>query len=394
MTTILSLAESQQQFEFFSRFNLNGRALGYKFIIVTSKLSIYLLCKISGIECSIVNRSNTIATHKDLTTTGEVVHGFFTEEEASIYYSSFKRTISELYSSNNINLTMIWGGGDTVASHAMVDQAKKNGIQTLFFDKANIPGKIFVDPRGTNYESYLYKNINILDKAKSNEDAFKNYKKRFQSTNQLLGYRNKKYLNWLFPIDLLYSFFSHLPFRGDDQLIKKIFASFSKKKGTPIDSYVLRDGSYIFIPLNHSFEIQKENMSYLLAKELLMEGKALADQLGKDIVVKYHPAENDAKFFDFIRSLQHKYKFFIRNNSSRELISNACTIVASNTSVALEAMLMEKPVVHVGRSIFRELDQKRLSSFITWYLINIDLSLSEPISTEVIEIIIKRTSLV
>lgn len=62
--------------------------------------------------------------------------------------------------------------GCRVQDHAFRDIAVKYGIKTLYFELANIPGKTFVDPKGTNAKSALYKNKNILNQYNVLEEDY------------------------------------------------------------------------------------------------------------------------------------------------------------------------------------------------------------------------------
>ncbi|MFA6440412.1 MAG: hypothetical protein WCX28_13980, partial [Bacteriovoracaceae bacterium] len=151
--------------------------------------------------------------------------------------------------------------------------------------------------------------------------------------------------------------------------------------------------SYVFIPLNHSFEIGKMYGERTFAGDLIAEGKRIADERRLRLVVKFHPAENNNEFISYVRSLQRLYQFDFRHDRSTELIVNASIVVASNTSVALEAMIRDIPVQHVGKSLYRDMNKQRLANYVCWYLIDVEYGSDEPISREVINTFVSRAFL-
>jgi capsular polysaccharide export protein len=62
--------------------------------------------------------------------------------------------------------------GTTIFTLTAGKFAKKNSILTAFFELANIKGKMFVDPEGTNGHSLLYKKPHILDTFDYSPDKF------------------------------------------------------------------------------------------------------------------------------------------------------------------------------------------------------------------------------
>jgi capsular polysaccharide export protein len=291
-------------------------------------------------------------------------------------------------------LSLIWGGGDTVASSAMIDQCRMRSIPILYFDRANITGKIFVDPKGMNFKSELYQNISLLDMVQPDKKIYERYQEEFITKYGRTGPGARKKINWFLPVDILYSRFMRLPFRGETNFFTKLGEKFFKKDPLIFDDYVLTEGKYIFVPLNHSFEIRKENKNYLPAEEIIRNAYSLAKEQKKDVVVKFHPAENDRSFISFIASLKTQYHFMIRNEDSRTLLINAYRVVASNTSVALEAMLLKRPVIHFAKSLYKEMDENRLINFVTAFLLDVDIDSDEQISTEIVAIFLKRAHMV
>jgi capsular polysaccharide export protein len=394
MNVILVLIESQQQFAFFSRCKNGFDNLSYQMEFVTNLLSVYLQCSLKKIPCSLTRFPIEIKKNKDFSQCGELLYGYFTQNQANVYYSSFAERINKILLMKSAALSLMWGGGDTVASLAMIDVCRLRSIPILYVDRANIPGKIFVDPKGMNFNSELYQNISLLDMVNPDTIMYERYRKEFITTYGRSGSGVRKKINWFLPIDILYSRFRRLPFRGATNLCKKFSEIIFKKDSLIYDDYILAEGKYIFVPLNHSFEIRKERKDYLPAEEIIKNACSLAKEQQKDVVVKFHPAENDRSFISFINSIKTKYHFIIRHEDSRTLLVNAYRVVASNTSVALEAMLLKRPIVHFAKSLYKELDEKRLINFVTSFLIDVDIYSNDQIPDEIVAKFLKRAHVI
>jgi capsular polysaccharide export protein len=383
MNHVLALIESQKQYNFFRRCQSSFESLSYRLEFVTSLYSVYLQSLRKTIPCSLVMPSREIQ-QKDFSQCGELQYGLFTQDQANDYYSSFAERIEKILSAKTTALALLWGGGDTVASCAMIDQCRLNSIPILYIDRANIPGKIFADPKGMNFNSELYQNISLLDGTPAKNDVFDRYQREYISTYRQGGAEARNNINWFLPLDILYSYFVRLPFRGEARIWKKLQEKFIMKDSKSGDKYEITKGSFIFVSLNHSFEIRKENKNYGPAEEIIKLASLRAKEQQVDVVVKLHPAENDKAFISFINALKAQYRFFIRQDDSRTLLLHAQSVVASNTSVALEAMLLNRPVLHFAKSLYREMDHNRLVNYVTSYLLDVDTTSSDQIPAETI----------
>ena len=70
-------------------------------------------------------------------------------------------------------------------------------------------------------------------------------------------------------------------------------------------------------------------------------------------------------------------------NNTKDLILNAQRVVVINSTVGLEALLLEKNVDIYGRAIYEHFNEYRLKAYIQKYLINIDYFNDETNNDEV-----------
>ncbi|HAV2049126.1 TPA: capsular biosynthesis protein, partial [Raoultella ornithinolytica] len=67
-----------------------------------------------------------------------------------------------------------------------------------------------------------------------------------------------------------------------------------------------------------------------------------------------------------------KDKIFITNTNTYELIKKSEKVYTINSTVGMEAMLYDKNVSFMGRSIYSKMNNEQLKKFIHLYLIDID----------------------
>lgn len=109
-----------------------------------------------------------------------------------------------------------------------------------------------------------------------------------------------------------------------------------------------------------------------------------------NLVVKLHPAERDIDVIYTILKLREKYKFNIVDNNTFEVIANAQKVITINSTVALEAMILDKPVEILGRSFYKFFYKERTKNYILGYLEDIDFFSNEKFSVEQIEKLLNR----
>ena len=78
---------------------------------------------------------------------------------------------------------------------------------------------------------------------------------------------------------------------------------------------------------------------------------------------------NEREIVGIIR-LKKELDFKISNHNTFSLISNAETIVTINSTVGLEALILNKDVVFLGETFYSNLTHDLLKNYICSYLIN------------------------
>lgn len=144
-----------ERFRFFKRID---QASNTKSLYITHRLGLYLYMRSIGI-CSVIIRKNTNLTTDNSRAENmqDYLAGWVTSKQAKTLYNSARITASK--NIRNEDQVFVWNGSRTLES-AVVDAAKENGNNNiLYFENANIKGKVFVDPLGVNAKSKLYNDV-------------------------------------------------------------------------------------------------------------------------------------------------------------------------------------------------------------------------------------------
>ena len=284
----------------------------------------------------------------------------------------------------------------------MIDQkagsffAKKYNIKTLYFEIANIPGKIFVDKKGTNAQSELYSNIKILDKYSLDkyEKIYTQWKAKYLESKlkkhivpqrrSIIDAFQIRYL-----VDILgHIFVTKLAFNKFFIINKLKQINNNIRYPLKYDDYKFKNKKYIFFPLQVSYDSQIVLNSNIGLFEAFFLALNYAEKRGYDLVVKPHPQEcNYTSLKDF---LAFKNRFILINQNTFLLMKYAKEVWTINSTVGLEALIMGKKINVLGKALYKDFSDEYLKKYILYYLINIDFFGKENISSRDVEILFTR----
>ncbi|NUN68969.1 MAG: hypothetical protein HUU02_04610 [Bacteroidetes bacterium] len=382
--TLLFLIESAEQFDHFFRWVPAARRAGYRVVFITARWSDAVQARRYGIECRLVGYSGPARTETDLSGVGELYDGTFTATQAQRYAEAFVTDAEQVMQRASSGLALMWGGGDTVASRAVRAAAQRCGWRVLFIDRGNLPGTLIADPMGMNFDSYLFHHASLLDRE-SDLSSISRMRTELTHRRNDTNRHSTKRRNWLIGADWCVSMLRGMPFRG--RIIP------SRRRNTlegRIAETILSDSRIVLMPVNHSFEVQKVQGGFGFLREQMAEAQRAAAKRSLPVVVTLHPLEHNEELFQTLAELREEYRFTIHPGPSSALLMQTDTVVASNTSVALEALVLGIPVVHVGRTMFRGLDERRLSAYLTHYLLPIEPSGETPVTDDQFARIMER----
>lgn len=296
------------------------------------------------------------------------------------------------------DLFFVWNG-EIASEIAVKDYAKANNKEILFFEVGNITNKVFVDPLGTNKKSILYNDIDILKNFKVSKTEFDNWKTKFiagklnshivpQSTKKDINFKIVKLTKFLF-----YHFEIILGIVSDyKHNLKYLLNVIGNKNRIGSDNFNF-EKKYIFFPL----QVSNDAQIIMNSKVDVMTGLKMALDIAKEseslLVIKPHPAEQDETFIKRVRDFALENNIIISNENTFKLIENCHKVVTINSTVGLEAKIMDKEVLFLGDSFYQKLNENNLKNYILGYLIDCDYFGNNEISNETIEKILSRLNL-
>jgi len=87
---------------------------------------------------------------------------------------------------------------------------------------------------------------------------------------------------------------------------------------------------------------------------------------------------------------RQKLNFVLTDENTFNLILDAEEVVTINSSVGLEALILDKKVTFLGKSFYSELTLELLRNYILSYLVNIDYFSDDDIDINELDKVIKR----
>ena len=296
----------------------------------------------------------------------------------------YSETFNILDSLNLNKSDIVFGGSGLHIQDLAIKQYKHRTYNTLFSEISNIPGKTFFDPLGANVISNFY-NKEEIDPAcakrysKVEFDKWREEQKKIKSSASFIPLQSKtssmySYISSTFK-DLCFGYSSVAALK----LLRfspNLLYSFLKKKHNNRSSdndLGEIEGNYLFHPLQVSTDTQLLYNSDYDNLSSIAYYRNMAIKLGLSLVVKYHPAETNQKLKSEIYSYCNENNITISKDNTIDLIVNSEMVGVNNSTVGLEAILLNKKVTFIGKTFYRKLTNKNwLYYYLFDYLVDID----------------------
>lgn len=397
---VISYVDFEEPANFYLRFQHALNELGYTMLYVTERYSMvkYLLENGAAKESVFYLKKSLLkqSTEKpDLTKSIEVLVGQFDLHQAQDLYNAAWELLKNL-PVTQIKYFFMWNG-NKIVDKAFKNFAENNGIKTLYFEIANIKGKLFVDPLGTNAKSLLYKNKDILSRFPVIPDDYNKWREGYikdkflqktipQARKRSVSFAAKKIIN---------DFWGYYFKNGIVQKhisTEKIKSFFNKKKHYS-SRHDFQKNSFVFFPLQVSTDTQiliNGRMDLISAINFSMKK---AEEWGKMLVIKPHPAEKSPASLDYIMKLVEKHKVEIADGNTFKLIDDSFKTITINSTVGLEAKILQHPVEVIGKALYENFDEKDIERYICGYLIDLDYFGNGEVTNETLEEILSRADL-
>lgn len=398
MPIILIGVDEEERARFFLRFEKGLNDLGYKIIYVVDRFSVYKYmqsrCKYIN-EVIFLNRKmvDPNAPKVDLNTCLELrLH------QATVTH--MKLVFQAVWGIRNqvdwpVAYIFIWNGCK-VTDYALTLLAQKYKIPTVYFEIANIPGKIFVDAEGTNAYSYLYKHPEILHQYDIDNQKYESWLQTYirDKLQETTVKQAKKRSLWKSIqagiIDVQgYCFYQGVQKRGQiwGKFVNRVK---DKLRRRTIEDELKLPSKYLFFPLQVSTDTQivihaREGLESSLRKAIRE-----AKRLGLWLVIKPHPADPYPSYVSQIIHEEHYNNVIITRMNTFRLILHAECIFTINSTVGLETMILDRPLVVVGRAFYENFKEEDVKRYIAGYLVNVDYWGKNLLKMEDLQQILKR----
>ncbi len=394
--SVLVLANSNLEYNFAVRLNEAFSQIGYTSIVFTLKPSLYIKFKRKGIKSFLIRKLKANTSIPDLNKLIRISNNLLTKEEIVTLYVSIFDHVQQMLDKNMIDIIFIWNG-QSLTSSPLSAVAKKNKFPRVYFELANIPGKLFVDPTGVNASSSLYENIDLLKEYKSSESQYLEWKenyRKYKSKNSIIPQVDKLYKknNLLYILDYLSCKAMITPVSGDYTLVRKFYNKFRQNYYHSYSSNNIQNNKYLFLPLQVDNDTQLVFNSDVNNVDAIKISFDLATQKELGLVVKPHPVSSNKKEIEEILSLQKKIDFTLTNKNTFDLLINAEEIVTINSSVGLDGLIFGENVTFLGKSFYSKLNKEYLKNYILSYLVNIDYFGNDQIDIIELEKVFERVT--
>ncbi|WP_059021729.1 hypothetical protein [Vibrio coralliirubri] len=382
--------------DFFLRLSRSRR--NSKSYIITTLPSLFYKCQgMSNIKVIFISKFSHVSEEtihpEDINRCKEIPLGFMSKDKASTLYSRVKYALNSIMDKKYDRINLACWSSETIMGSVIRQINNDKRVHKLFFEIANIPGKIFVDSEGVNKASSLYDCPEKVFSYPINEFSFKSWVDNFKN-DKLSGVNtappqvrlgNKlsfsMLFDFIFVISIGYRMFSYSAILAKLN-INKFINKFSKKlNGVNFCSEIPK--SYLFFPLQVSSDTQviiNSDVDNLQSIDIILKST-------KDIIViKPHPAERDIIYiFEYLNGLskENRKRVIITNNNTYELIERSNGVIVINSTLGLEAKIFGKDVKFMGYSFFSKFtNEQYIEHYIGGYLVDCDFFCDNYISCD------------
>lgn len=373
---ILLLADCMERYHFFYRIYKALEANHYVIIGTTEPLA-FILGKYNKLNITYIpgrlSKPRSIA-HDEIKFASSKSIEFLNEEDCleiiEKQAKSFSENIISILQKHSIERVIIWNGQQLLGRAATI-AAEKIGVPRRYIEISNLPNKLFSDKSGVNALSSIYNDISIIDNLEAvpeeeHEEWMANY---FESKKMPLPQAHQKTkskiegaLNLIFKVILR------------DASIYKIVNRFKMLSGKKINLKAHTENElpieFVFLPLQVSSDTQVKLHSSIDNIGAIRYAAERSSALGVKLVVKIHPAEKSKHEIARIIAEKQHTGFLLTEENTTEIIRKSRLIITINSTVGLEAMLLHKEVITLGRCVYQEFNTERVKKYIHRYLIN------------------------
>ena len=402
---VLFIVDNLPRARFFSRFAAACQRQGASFRFLPYRWSSQKYLQRLGYEAKILGRHSRTSVQisgepfeSDCAQSVEVLRGEVTLEKAIRNVPKLATEITRIIEQYCPSHICLWNGSQLI--ERLVTRLCPDGIEKRFFEIANMPGKIFVDPQGVNAASSLYASPERLLRTEvPHDEEYQSWRTRYLQRQSRRGVPQAKAaqaLQWERPWDAVASRmgFGFYPI-GIKRMVSRLSGKLRNSAVAKelIDKYRYHDDSqrpYRFFPLQVSGDTQLLLNSDVGNLEALRRVFAECVQEQVDLVIKIHPAENDRdallQLDQALREYAQRGSVYLSDRPTIDLIHGAEKVYTINSTVGLETLIAGKPLEVLGRAFFGSFVNREdlLKCYLLRYLYPFDYFADEEASDQML----------
>ncbi|GHB09880.1 capsular polysaccharide export protein, LipB/KpsS family [Salinicola rhizosphaerae] len=379
---VLINISNPEDYRFFKRVFAAPNAKACRVDFVANNAIMFVYLKLKGETVFMPRRGQGRSCRED---NFSILTGRLTYAQACRVYSGFFDFIEREQPKHGWDLYIL-PSGRLASQSALADYARANGIDLLYTGYGNIGNKTFADPQGTDMQSYLYQHVEVLDEFSVDLEAFRAWKRDYTAARMkkhVIGQARKLDLKTVFQkfvqvmscrVEAILGYAGENAY-GFDELNK-----LKKADDVALDAMDW-ETPYLFFPMQVSTDAQ---IILNYHKESVIDGLkdaiAMAREKGLKLVIKPHPAEINQAIPSILSKLRQEHGFLIVNENTFQLLDRAVEAVTINSTVGLEAKLLDKPVTFLGNTFYAQFSERRLAAYIGHYLVDEDYFQDTPFS--------------
>jgi capsular polysaccharide export protein len=364
---------------YFARRLVNAVRKEFDFLFLTSEPIAHVRLCLSGFRSVYLHRAGLPRLRQDelVSRTGyetaiEVLNGHVTLERARRDADAICRIVSRAFRRFSVSQCLIWNG-QQLLGRTISKVCEQYGIQRKFLEISNLPDKLFVDGSGVNALSTISADPTIIDALPMpNEDEHRRWLEEYERYKARPLPQSQTFLSRkaVSSVNYALKFATRGVARTSLRTVRMRSGAAAHRQAQNVLAKDFSTQPYVFLPLQVSGDTQIKLHSDVNNAGAVEIASGLASRAGVRLLVKLHPAENDAAMIAEIVRLQNAYSFDIVAAPTTELIKHAQKVVTINSTVGLEALLYGKEVISLGRCFYKEFDRVRLLKYIHSFLVD------------------------
>ncbi|WIX34577.1 hypothetical protein QO259_07990 [Salinicola sp. JS01] len=379
---ILINISNPEDYRFFKRVFAAPGAQACRVDFVANNLIMYVYLKLKRETVFMPRRGHGRHCRED---NFSIKTGRLTQRQADRVYSGFANFIEREQPRRGWELYIL-PSGRLASQSALAAHARAQGIDVLYTGYGNIGNKTFADPQGTDMQSYLYAHVELLDDYAVDLDAFRRWKRDYTQARMqkhVIGQARKLDLKTVLQKCVQVAgcrLEALLGLAGENAYGLSELAKLRKADDVALDNMDWQT-PYLFFPMQVSTDAQII-LNYPQGSVIdgLKRAIQIAAERGLKLVIKPHPAEINQAIPAVLARLRREHGFKIVNENTFRLLDGAESVVTINSTVGLEAKLLDKPVTFLGNTFYAQFDERRLAAYVDHYLVNEDYFRDTPFS--------------